>query len=1023
MVARHPLSGKDIRILTMDTSIWRDKKTLAWFDEPPSCTDRLTRWDIGASSVAAASALATAGLPPDIVLCLGSDEACATWCKEGHAAKPRIVAVTQKLIKHMGMEAFAELGLGNVVCLEEVHEMYPFVGGAWDTSIDDAKILLAMVLHFGLTFPVANPSGRQLRGLRLQATSSVPQPLWFVTQYYKSDKFSRRAEIDACLDANLKCGIIDKVVLLNEKAYRLPHPKIQEEVIGKRMTYADVIRWIYTSAPPDILIAFANADIFLDADSWRALWSTDIEAVPKFLALLRWDVSSPSGTADAKLFGPRADSQDTWVVSSTAVKAVSWDWAALDFPFGQGGCDNAITIELFKKKFLVANPALTLKTYHLHGSGVRGYDPRNIVDKPVFLYIQPTGLHDMRPVVALPVTKQLSLAPIERRVKGPLSVAQARTFCSMVKRSTDDKVILDMDQPNLWSPPPVPLLRTTDTFYTRDGLAYTYDTLLVGKTTAAADAWAHSRVSYLAASMQIDDGMIAPLSDAVATNPGRYVLEYLSKVFLLRNEFKAHSGEFWCSRRAECAETLRMFSWPNKEIPVLSRDENQQTWCSSAAMWPHQDTLPEYVSKEEIGALRSALGLGGWVSTIQEKRLVIVVDDKWLTQEVAETIEKQIGMTVKLLWADRTSLQTSLSTLCGAWGVLLSKGSTLAAWSWVLPHGAYVWELQSEMEPSAVLLHTASAAELEHRLTIVPKGTPTSKDLAGIAAKLATAILGELAPVVKAEKQLLLLPSRHTGFFAHAGDSFREIAEEWGRRGYVSVKGSPCVNIWLGGVGETLLYDRPTKEWLIKSPQQELQWKKALFGNPAPGPNSTSWSFWPRRPLLVESLVLMGAGMKPWEDRRKTLVFYGRSENSVQKGHRSRADWSTVCDDFVHYEGSTPYPYTHKEYLELLANARFGLCLAGYGFKCHREIECMAMGCVPICGPNVDMSHYAEPPVEGLHYLRAADPASAKEGLEKITPDRWMVMSVACRDWWKRNSSVDGLWALTQKLIAAPVPS
>ena len=79
------------------------------------------------------------------------------------------------------------------------------------------------------------------------------------------------------------------------------------------------------------------------------------------------------------------------------------------------------------------------------------------------------------------------------------------------------------------------------------------------------------------------------------------------------------------------------------------------------------------------------------------------------------------------------------------------------------------------------------------------------------------------------------------------------------------------------------------------------------------------------------------------------------------------------------------------------------------------------MGCVPVVGPDVDMTSYADPPVEGLHYMRVDSPVDVKALLEKITPERWMVMSVACRDWWKRNCSIDGLWKLTQMLIAPSV--
>ena len=999
----------------MDTSLWRDQKTLLWLDAIPQSVDRLNRWDIGTTSVATAAALSAADLSPDLVICLDDLEVVAKWCLEGHAAKPRIVAIRKDLVTHMGLESFAKLGLGNVVCLEELHEMYPAVGSSWDGSAEDAKILLASVLHFGVTFPATNPAGRQISGLRIEAATTVPQPLWFVTQYYKAQTSSRRTEIDACLQANLACPLIDRVVLLNELPVAPEHPKITEKVIGKRLTYADVIRWIYTSAPPGILIAFANADIFLDTPSWRTLWSCDIETVPKFLALLRWDVGSVQDTANAKIFGPRADSQDTWVISSSAVKAVTWDWEALDFPFGQGGCDNAITLELFKKKFLVANPALTLKTYHLHGSGVRNYDPRRVVEKPAFLYIQPTGLHDMKPLLNLPVGKKISFAPVERRIKGPLSAAQARTFCSMMDRSTEGKVKLDPAEANLWTPAPVNLSELSSVFYTRDGLAYTYDTLLVGRAKAATESWARSTVSYLSASIFVEDGVIAPLPDAVAKDPKRYVLEYLSKVLLMRSMFKKPWGEFWCSRDLAISETVRMFQWPSNEIPVISRDENQQTWCKSAVLWPYEDT--QYVSKEEIGALRSVVGLGGWVTTVERKELVIVVDGVWITDEVAERMERELQgrLAVKMIWASRTSLDLSLRTLQGAWGVLLGKGA-LSAWIWLLPLGAFVYEVQSEMEPSIHILHTAAASELEHRLSIVPKGTPTERDLAGLTGKLLQAVMAELGEPDVAEAPTLLMPTGHKGFFAHAGDSFRQIAREWGRRGYVVCKDSPVHNIWLGGVGQTLLYDRPTHEWLIKSPKQESTWKQALFGNPRPTQGGVAWAFWPRQPLLLEELVQKGLPLKAWEVREKRLVFYGRSENSVQLGHRKRFDWSIVCDDFVHCEGAQPYPYTHAQYLERLANSRFGLCLAGYGFKCHREIECMAMGCVPIAGPDVDMTSYAEPPVEGLHYLRATTPAEVNDAIKMITPDRWMVMSVACKDWWKRNCSVDGLWRLTQEL-------
>jgi hypothetical protein len=757
------------------------------------------------------------------------------------------------------------------------------------------------------------------------------------------------------------------------------------------------------------MVAFANADIYLD-DSWRLLWSTDLET-PKFLALLRWDVDTEG---KATLFGPRADSQDTWVVSSNAVKAVEWDWQALNFPFGKGGCDNAITVEMFRKRFLVANPALSLKTYHLHTSAIRNYDPRDIVDKPAYLYIQPTGLHDMRAVTDLStagIRKNVPLTAFARPVRGPLSESQARTFCAMIHRSTQGAVNLECDSQNMWQSPPLSFYDMKNVFQTREGLVYTYDSILVGKSKASTTAWSKSQLSSLSASLSVEDAIIAPLPDEVAANPSRYVLSYMAKIFLLQDTF-GKKGEFWCANNPAMVEALKLFTW-DRELPVVSRNETHQTWCSNAFMWPYQDDSI-YVTREEVGALRKAFR---WNSEV-EKRLVIVVDPKWMTQEAAEAMEKRLGMEVTFVWGT-TSLETSVQAMRNAWGVVLFN-CELASWCWVLPKGAYVWEIQSEMEANATILHLACAAELEHRLTIVPKGGGNDVEREAMVAKIVTAILGD-QPSKEVGRPQILMPRGLTGFYGHSGDSFREMVRIWAKRGYVDCVEASVVQIWLGGVGKTLLYDRPTYEWLENAPAAEKVWERALFGNPPPT-RGVSWSFWPRRPVLVEDAVERGLPKKAWEIRSKTIVFYGRSENSVQRSRRTGVDWGSVCDEFVHVDGLNKYVFTQEEYLERLADARYGLCLAGYGNKCHREIECMAMGCVPVVAPEVDMDHYADPPVEGLHYFRVKGPEDVV-AVKKETAERWTVMSAACRQWWLKNASAEGMWELTARLSSSPPSS
>jgi hypothetical protein len=949
------------------------------------------------------------------VACLGELEVTAGWLRTPAAAAVRIVALPKSLIEFVGYKNIISIGLKNILCLDELHGLYPFVGAPWDGTANDAKVMLALILHFGQTFPV-EPSSRKTYSLKLGAAMVEPQPLWLVTQYYKPAKAQRRQEIDLCLNKNLSCDLIDRVVLLNESecSGQFASKKMEEVVIKKRLTYADVIRWIYEKAPADILIAFANADIYFESEYLRPLWSTDLQDVPKFLALLRWD-DTPG--KEPVLFGPRPDSQDAWIVSSTAVKAVQWDWDALNFPFGKGGCDNAITVEMFKKRFLVANPAMTLRTIHVHTSGVRTYDPRDIVDKPAYLHIEPTGLHDMRPVVNLEAAGtvvKFVATPFTRRISGPLTDLQRRTFCAMINRKFEGKIFLEAAADNTWSPSATQLYRMKDVFQTKEGLVYTYDSIMLGKSIASKRAWSTCQLSTLSSSMKVGNTVIAPLPDEVMADRGRYTLEYLSKIFLLRGMNEGACDGFWSSKDKEMVEVLRLFSWPKKEIPVLTRDEGQ-AWCEEAIVWPYQDTFETFVSREEVGALRTAVALGGWRETVDTDYYVAVVDATWLTTDMVELLEKRAP--IRCIWPGRTSLEVCITSLLGAKGIVLFDRS-YSSWVWALPRGAEVWEIQSEMDPSMQLLHTCAAAELDHKLVIVPKGSPTSADVTVLEAKLLP-VAAEV-PVAQPTVTLpldLYMPTDTTGFFGHAGDSFRETARLWEKRGYVRIHQGPVKQVWLGGIGETLLYDRPNYDWMNAAPPEERKWKRALFGNPRPpSGEAKAWSFWPRRPELVEEVVAAAAPTRSWEARPQTVVFYGRSENAVQLSRR-QGSWSAVCSEFVHLEGLKPYPFSQKEYLERLTLSKYGLCLAGYGYKCHREIECMAMGCVPIVAPEVDMTSYADPPQEGLHYLRAEGPGAVAEIVKNIGADQWSLMSVACRDWWSRNASADGMWELTMRLV------
>ena len=1052
MLARHPKTGAPIRIMKSDASVWRDQKTLLWVDganataslNAAGAAGAAGRWDIGAVGLGAA-----ASLQANILLCVNDDPAAvAAWLDTGVWHNYMMVCLPQSTIQAIGVEKFRAYGLKNLVCLDELHTVYPFLGPAWTTgSVDDAKVMIAMVLRCSRVGPVDSSAVESSRAaassLKLLPAAPSPPPLWLITQYYNPSQTKRRREVTACLQANLANPLVDRVILLNESAGLVQpsaHPKITEVVIGHRLAYADVLRWI-ADQPEDAIVAFANADIFLDTETTKLLWSVDL--ADKFLALLRWEVTGTdeAARAAAKLFGPRPDSQDTWVVDAASVRRAFPDGVppSFEIPFGKGGCDNAITVEMLRKKFQVANPAVNLRTFHYHTSQVRTYDPKDIVDRPAYMYVEPTGIHDMQPVKRL--TADLAESTIfkgravARPVKGPVTPAQAATFCRMVERASNGVFKLDAAGQNVWAPPPVPLYSFKGaTFQTREGLPYGYNSIFIGPTAASAEAWSKARLGVLAAALEVDSSFAVPITDAVAGSPAEYCTKYLAKVFLMRKMLRRPVVDMWCAKEARAA--LGLFRWTAGPVPIVSREEVVQMWSKELAAWLPHDGGADLVTAEEVEALREAF-LGWEASAAAEadtKRLVIVVDERYLTEEVAEGIEREVegvGLSVKVVYAGRTNLEAMAAALRGAWGYVSATPS--AQWLWMLPRGAVAWEVQSEMEPSAAGLHLAAAAAVEHRLAIHSKGALTPADRSALINRLAGSVLEELERVVDGKASLsdkplpvIRMPTGHQGRFDHAGDSFREMARLWAAAGYVSVVDDPDVTqVWLEAGGKrNLLYDRPTLEWLAAAPAAELKaleapGAKALFGNPAapPTPGAQPWFFWPRRPALVERIAAGPSPATSFSARNQALVFYGRSENAVQRGRRCAADWASACTDFVHVDGLKPYPFMQEEYLHRLAAARFGLCLAGYGLKCHREVECMAMGCVPIVAPEVDMTNYAVPPQEGVHYFCAADPDEARRIAATTSEDEWSTMSAACRAWWRANASVAGSWALTARLL------
>jgi hypothetical protein len=1026
MLATNPKTGGTIRLMKSDASVWKNKKTLVWMKGPPTSIKdpmRWKRWDIAIEGVDPK----LLAWNPQLVIIREDSPEVRKWLSQKDAKEVRFILISSKIVESIGSNTFRNIGLGNVLCLEEFTEMYPYLGDDWDGSMEDALVNAAIVFRYQrlVGVSIAKPSVAERMSnlfikpvtLEICENSAAPEPLVLIQQYYKPKEAVRAAEIDKCLKKNLENPLIDKVYLLSESAnYKLPKSdKLVLIVKKERITYANCIELIQKQIGKGHLVAFANADIYLDL-SWVNLWTTDIHDT--VLALLRWEEEGANGQPE--LYGPRSDSQDTWVIHSDSVLERSWpaQLAPFQIPFGIAGCDNAILVEFLRQKFKIVNPAMSLRTIHVHKSQVRTYDPQDIVDRPVYMHVEPTGIHELNPLTSWSSWTKGSVEhlPLDRPLKATTSKNLAM-FCSQMNR--DPSFLWSADGLNTYVAPVKQdheIFLEDGAFVSPGGLVYKHSDLCVGSSDVQKGLWSDNKISHLMPAQHTPAMMCFPLEYDWLLEPSLYTLYYLARV--VKQHQVTPEASFWCSKTADLLPAFKLFNWKSPRGHLVQYNDQMQVFADKVV---GRTAHSVRIMPADVDALRQNM-FSQWVSepTLDKPVAVLVSDEVHIKDALLNDLEAYLteqGYIVRIIFA---AAEASLwvGGLLGASRVILSssvkqiKGSSWA-WMWLAPKGCKILELQEEREPSDSLVHLCAAAGLDWTLLQYPRSTPDG---------FKKIVLKEVAKWFITNEQtkslpLLLMPPKTMkfGFFGHKGDSFRELAEMWAEKGYVEIKEDPILTqCWLGAVGKTLLYDRPTWQWLEKSAESEQTFKTCLAGNPdAKEKGAQPWIFWPRNPKLVEKLALTSE--KSYNDRSQRMVFYGRVENDAQGAHRQDAGWKALCSDFSMPVGAKEaYKFSPEEYLVALQNAKYGLCLRGYGPKCNREIELLAMGTVPVVTPGVDITGYSEPLVDGIHVICVSDLADAKAKLAAMTESQWETMSKAGKLWWKRNSSAEGSWLRTQ---------
>ncbi len=252
------------------------------------------------------------------------------------------------------------------------------------------------------------------------------------------------------------------------------------------------------------------------------------------------------------------------------------------------------------------------------------------------------------------------------------------------------------------------------------------------------------------------------------------------------------------------------------------------------------------------------------------------------------------------------------------------------------------------------------------------------------------------------------------GLGNHANDSFRELSVLWGRNPDVKLELiENSIHCWINSF--VILYDRPTLEWA--NPETKLS-KCLLMGNGSNieekklneyGINVKPWIFWPRRPMIVEKVLKQP--LLSYDERSIESIFIGNFENNVQEKYRKDLGWEKVLSEY-HCTKGQQHKFTQEEYLNKLSRSKFGLSLRGYGSKCHREVELMAFGTIPLITPDVNVDFYIEPLIENKHYIKVNSPDELKSKIS-ISKEKWIEMSNNCHLWYMRNVHSENSWNTT----------
>jgi hypothetical protein len=224
-----------------------------------------------------------------------------------------------------------------------------------------------------------------------------------ITTFYVPNNKTREKEINKCLKMNYENPFIEKIILLNDKIYKLPiqeeeeSQKIEQVIINNspnyKLRFDDAINYINNSEECiGKLCILSNSDIYFN-ETLSKIDNTTLSN--NVFALLRYDEDEHGNlTLYSENGKPRDNSQDCWIFKSP----LKVNTNILNFEFGTLGCDNVFANIVYNSGIYISNPCYSIQSIHVHSSNYRTYNEQSRLYRE-YCNVVPCNLKEMPKII------------------------------------------------------------------------------------------------------------------------------------------------------------------------------------------------------------------------------------------------------------------------------------------------------------------------------------------------------------------------------------------------------------------------------------------------------------------------------------------------------------------------------------------------------------------------------------------------------------------------------------------------